>query len=347
MWDTVKYAAVGRGHERSGAPCQDKVECLTKDGVVVMALSDGAGSAKLSHYGAESAVSAACRLLAARFDEWFAGEDASVVRRSLVEGVLSDLRKTAQRLDCKESDLACTLLAVAVKEGRFLAAHIGDGVIGYETGGRILLASGPDNGEYANETFFVTSPAALSRMRLIRGETDGIGGFVLMSDGTGSSLYDRRGQVLSQGILRMMRMTGACSREAAERMLRDAFDRIILTRTADDCSLSLLVDRDVFPRIGRMPLAQQMEILQTGPSMKRGRSRTRRTVRILESAAEGMRVRELAKRVHINARYLKRKLDGLASMGLVTFERGICRAGCVEDTAYTKQGSGKRKEDRR
>ena len=52
MWKKVHCAVQGRGHTKNQVPCQDKTFCYQENGVLVAALADGAGSAKLSHYGA-------------------------------------------------------------------------------------------------------------------------------------------------------------------------------------------------------------------------------------------------------------------------------------------------------
>lgn len=59
MWRSVCCAAQGSGHRKSGVPCQDKTFRLDKNGVHIIVLSDGAGSARLSHFGAERVVRAA------------------------------------------------------------------------------------------------------------------------------------------------------------------------------------------------------------------------------------------------------------------------------------------------
>ena len=47
MWRSVCCAMQGSGHKKSGVPCQDKTFRLNKNNVHVIALSDGAGSARL------------------------------------------------------------------------------------------------------------------------------------------------------------------------------------------------------------------------------------------------------------------------------------------------------------
>lgn len=45
MWKTQVDHVTGRGHQRQGMPCQDRVLAMEKNGVTVVALADGAGSA--------------------------------------------------------------------------------------------------------------------------------------------------------------------------------------------------------------------------------------------------------------------------------------------------------------
>lgn len=52
-WRMAAARCIGTGNERSGAPCQDQVMVnWFGNGVNVVALADGAGSARYSHYGA-------------------------------------------------------------------------------------------------------------------------------------------------------------------------------------------------------------------------------------------------------------------------------------------------------
>lgn len=64
MWHTQSAVVTGRGHLLLRLPGQDRTFTLEENGVTVAALADGAGSAPLSHEGAEQAVRAACRSFA-------------------------------------------------------------------------------------------------------------------------------------------------------------------------------------------------------------------------------------------------------------------------------------------
>ena len=53
MWNLLDSTRQGRSHVKQGTPCQDKTYCQSYDDVYVITLADGAGSARLSHYGAK------------------------------------------------------------------------------------------------------------------------------------------------------------------------------------------------------------------------------------------------------------------------------------------------------
>jgi len=64
-WQVIGAAVQGLSHQKQGLPCQDALEfrCLP-DGVLLVALADGAGSATRSEVGARAAVQVALDSLA-------------------------------------------------------------------------------------------------------------------------------------------------------------------------------------------------------------------------------------------------------------------------------------------
>lgn len=131
MWNVIQCAAQGRSHIKSDIPCQDKTYSAFDNDTQVIALADGAGSAKLSHYGAETVTKFICSELTEKFDTYFSDNDGASVKQQLIEGMLKSLSKTANQLECEIKELASTLLFVAIKNNQFIIAHIGDGVVGY------------------------------------------------------------------------------------------------------------------------------------------------------------------------------------------------------------------------
>lgn len=245
MFKEFHYQVRGHGHLRDGTPVQDRTKYLSRGGVQVLCLADGAGSASHSQYGAQAVVDEACATMVARFAEFAATDDGVRVKVELLDRLVARLDDVATRHGVAPSDLASTFLCVAVSGERFLGAHVGDGVVGYVKNGELKVISAPDNDEFANQTTFVTSGRAVESMRLFRGSTDGVAGFILMSDGTGESLYDARTGELAGACAKLISAVGDAPAELSKtskytKRLRRLMDLRIRNATKDDCSIGIL-----------------------------------------------------------------------------------------------------------
>ena len=147
---------------------------------------------------------------------------------------------------------ASTLLAVAVKKNRYIALHLGDGVIGCryeqeqgdsEIGVRVL--SVPENGEHANETVFFTSLGAQEHLRMYAGQLKGtnevIDGFILMSDGPESALYRKTDSSLAPVCGKLLLSLRDMEKRKMQKSLNATVEMIASSMTCDDCSLALMV----------------------------------------------------------------------------------------------------------
>jgi hypothetical protein len=239
------YQVAGHGHVREGTPVQDRTGYLSRGGVQVVCLADGAGSASHAEFGAQAVVDEGCRMLVDRFYGFAAREDGAQVRREILERLTAKLWDVAGRRNCEVGDLACTFLCVATSGNSFLGAHVGDGVVGLLRNGEMQVVSPPDTHDFINQTTFVTSTAAAESMRLFRGSLDDVTGFVLMSDGTGESLFDPRTGRLAGACAKLIAAVGSApaqqSRNSAYRkQLRRLLDTRIRNATKDDCSICVL-----------------------------------------------------------------------------------------------------------
>lgn len=203
-WKQCGVRAQGKDHIAAGVTCQDNVAAQSLAGVHAIALSDGGGSRKYSEVGSEYATKAACRLLCERFDAFYSrldeidagGERAEKLllglRLEILDVILDALRSqvTAER---SLRDFGCTLQFAAVRDGRYIVGHIGDGVIAglYQNGlsRRVQVLSHPENGGAPNVTFFVTDHDAKDHLRLSHGECRQLEGILMMSDGPEEVLY--------------------------------------------------------------------------------------------------------------------------------------------------------------
>lgn len=316
MWKIVQCAVQGRGHMQMGIPCQDKTCFLVRNGVTVIALADGAGSARLSHFGAERVTQFICDDLSENFDRYFDAEDGASVKKALVSKTIVALDELSREMDCEIRELASTLLFVAVQEERFVLAHIGDGVIGYQKKGELRVASQPENGEFVNTTVFTTSQEALATMKLIKGKVGEIQGFVLMSDGTEVSLYNKKEKKLADVIKKIMNHCLLILPEKVEEQLRAGFEAAVRQATGDDCSMILMVeDREPFKGYSNLAPAEKARLLSL-PVFARPR-RLRRYDTILHGLESGQTLGELAKILHLKPKYTKKYLKRLAGMNFI------------------------------
>lgn len=208
-----------------------------------IALADGAGSSSRSEIGAQAVVRTTLRMLFSQFDELYdmCADAEESARLHIHTRLLEALRRAANRHGCDIRALASTLLFVAHKGNRFLAGHIGDGLIArIDEAGTPRTLSSPDNGEFINTTAFVTDPTA-ERLRLFHGGPEQtISGYAVMSDGCAESLYDKRTGNPAPAIGKLLAWNQALSRKKMDGILAANLEQTFSKKSADDCSLALL-----------------------------------------------------------------------------------------------------------
>lgn len=189
-------AIVGRSHERSGIPCQDKIQKwrgLDRNSAGI-ALADGAGSSSHSQLGAEYCVKAIVPYIDDNFDLFF--NNLAYIGSEVVSFLVRGLLKISKANEIDVRALACTLLFINIKKKGnnfyYIAGHIGDGVIVFSNEGNISVLSEPDRGEFANMTKFLTSNNSHESLRVYSGIINRPAGFLLMSDGAAETLYIRQ-----------------------------------------------------------------------------------------------------------------------------------------------------------
>lgn len=165
-WVGTAKTVIGHGHLQNNppTPCQDAAYVATAPRPM-MFVADGAGSAILSHFGAQAAVKSAARLTVT-LEDMYANmlDDEAIppkeecqkqVRRIIrhVAGTLSDL---ASEQAHSFKDFHCTFLGVIIGRKRLLWLQVGDGAIVREADGKLSVVGPPGKaGEYANVTNFL------------------------------------------------------------------------------------------------------------------------------------------------------------------------------------------------
>lgn len=254
MLRVFNYQVRGRQHERAGTVGQDRTAYRARSGTQAVCLADGAGSAKMAEFGAQRVVDAGSTWLVENAQVLLELSD-DEVRAALLFTLITRLEETASRMECELRDLASTFLAAVATKDKYMVVHVGDGVVGAEDDGRLVVLSSPDNGEFANETVFVTSPRAADSMRVVRGDMSSVRGFILMSDGTAESLHNQRTDSLAKACSKLMQIVadghGSGKNPEFKKQLRRIMDTVIRDRTDDDCSVAILARRSGRTRMAR------------------------------------------------------------------------------------------------
>jgi hypothetical protein len=197
-WLNGGASVVGTNHLENNTPCQDSyaIEYSQDKNWIAAAVCDGAGSAKKSEVGSQLVANEFAKKLIHLSEEFKNKQPGTWINDYIIQQVLivrDELRKIANS-DTLE-DYHTTLVACLVGKTGGFVIHIGDGslvggvtcqekdrlVIDYES-----FISEPQNGEYLNETFFITEPNWIKNIRVT--PLPPLDWFLIGTDG-GSAFY--------------------------------------------------------------------------------------------------------------------------------------------------------------
>ena len=241
----------GASHLKDGTPNQDSAvvatSCLGRLGpAAIMAVSDGAGSARYSQFGAQAACAAGVASLARQLDR----NRAIAVKGHLLRSALQRAVRSARRsvMDTAHqsagavnvNDYACTVMLALASERLVGVAHVGDGCVVVGDGDEWRLLSEPDNGEFANETKFLTNPRNVPRIAVTSGSgvrcvaaiTDGLQDVALS---LGTAPYERFWTPLYRALNRSSASTPDSVLETLLRKVGDA------GKATDDCTIAVCI----------------------------------------------------------------------------------------------------------
>lgn len=202
-WRWAAASQIGTSHIRLGNRKQDAYACFEPvPGILCAVVCDGAGSAQ------------------------FGGEGASVICRSLVQGLRSHFRLTeelpsdefiwslidqardilelaAKKRDVLRREFASTLLLAIASNHEALTVHVGDGaIVARDTKGYWRALSWPENGEYASTTYFITDDPS-PRARIVH-RGDAFDALSVFSDGIEDLALDQKAQAAYEPFFRSM-----------------------------------------------------------------------------------------------------------------------------------------------
>ena len=161
MWKLVYGSAAGTSHEQLGQPCQDAAFGSAFDAggtnILIVASSDGAGSAQFSGEGSRLACSRMTQLISSDIEKGLGVDEFSRDHFIRWHGQLrGEIQNLAEARGAVPRDYACTLLTAIIADNGAAFSQIGDGAIVIVNGEEYRTAFWPQSGEYANTTNFIT-----------------------------------------------------------------------------------------------------------------------------------------------------------------------------------------------
>ncbi|RTL02244.1 MAG: protein phosphatase 2C domain-containing protein [Proteobacteria bacterium] len=239
-WQIMYAASTGLKHSSINKNGQDRVYSLESNGVLVIALADGAGSYKYPEQGAELVCQVMCNELSSNFEDIYSTNLEDVINL-LCNTIQTPLKRLSSEIGCDIYELSSTLLCVAIKDGRYIALHVGDGIIGYNRDfGTLEPLSLPENGETPNSTFMTTGSNLPRHLRVLRDRLDNISGFMLMSDGSGHVLFSNKEHFFGNNAQKLINLIQQGHYHQNE--VNQFVEKLLVPncKVFDDCSLNIM-----------------------------------------------------------------------------------------------------------
>ena len=249
-WNVVGASVRGTSHFKTMTPCQDSCAYMvTESGILLVAVSDGAGSAERSDLGSQQAVNQTLEIL---FAELLGRRPAGHrAWGELLYETFCETRRRVLRLVDEEGgeprDYACTLTILIADSDWLVTGQIGDGFAAAQTvDGDLVGIAEPQRGEYADTTYFITGDDASERFagRVYRQRRDiaAIRSLAAMTDGLTNLAIDKRAAAPHQPFFEpLMAVPGRIEDHSAA--LDDLYQFLasdrINSRTDDDKTLVL------------------------------------------------------------------------------------------------------------
>ena len=235
---------IGNKHVNRGTPCEDASFAVTKNGVSVVCIADGAGGKQYTdaRFGSDCAVHVITDTLCEHFDALYSENREAAVRGYLMARLRVAFADIMEERTIDVIDrLSCTLLFVAVKDRRMMIGHIGDGLIVRISPSGVSPISMPQN-DKDGKTYFVTAAHADNYMRLLKTTVDDIHAIALMTDGVQDSVYNEEAGLVKPVVAKMAE-TFASGREEGEKSVLETVQKFIVgsSNVSDDASFGVML----------------------------------------------------------------------------------------------------------
>lgn len=170
MWKFIAASEIGTSHQLSGAECQDnhyveQLQIASQTWLIAIA-ADGAGSVLRGGQGAALACYALSQFLVSQLQSL---PEQTLTQEIIEQGILAVrtvITSQAQANDLQMRDYATTLLGAVIGPSQAIFFQIGDGAIVVSRQGYQGVVFWPENGLYANMTYFVTDDDYLQHLQI-------------------------------------------------------------------------------------------------------------------------------------------------------------------------------------
>ena len=209
-WFLIGASVTGNGHKNQNLPCQDahKTE-IWSNGWGVAIVSDGAGSAKMSHLASAFLVDEAAKQAfeLVKSKNWMEDNLLPTEKvwdseaRKLLFGLQDSLKKYANDFGIMLKELHATLIINIFSPKGLLSVHIGDGRAGYLTkSGDMHASMEPFEGDQVGATVFITMDMEnfkeIVKTKVI---SEPVSAFFMLSDGCERVCWETIQQIKETG----------------------------------------------------------------------------------------------------------------------------------------------------
>lgn len=239
QWNIPNVVITGNAHSKLKVKGQDFVKVKVSHDFAVIVMTDGVGTSSCAFEGSRGIAEVVAESISKRKSDILYWEN--VEFSNFVENIIKDfLFIKSDELGCNPKDLNSTIMIFISDGEKYLAASMGDGLIGRvsEDEGKVILA--PEHGRYLNESYFVATSDFKSHFRIARGMFNSEWVYVMMTDGSCECLFNPRDEAFSNALYIMCEWSKKYSKEAVNNAIFDTMQKLFRRTTNDDCALALI-----------------------------------------------------------------------------------------------------------
>ncbi|WP_334924513.1 PP2C family serine/threonine-protein phosphatase [Nostoc sp.] len=249
-WRRVFDAVVGSSHLRVDPPipCQDSASSILIPRPAIF-VADGAGSARLSHFGSSAVVRYLNRFTASIEDinqeilDKDRQEDREIEKKyanRFIKYAIEILKELSEEKQESFDLFRCTLLITIIGINQLFWLKVGDGFIVVEKGENLELLGPLGKGDFANQTTFLTEHLTEEDIHYGFIDVQNVTGVAAFTDGAGEKLVSNDGLKISGALSKFFQ--GIRTREFTQTDLNQFLSNkeIWQRTTGDDKGIAIL-----------------------------------------------------------------------------------------------------------